>query len=115
MSRYIAMGVGFSSAELRVVGLCRPNGPLPPLELLDSASSMDGTAEASKLCMCMVFATPLVDAMVEKRGIPQLQNFGVTSRIKHGVAKLPLLKFRTKPFENVFAISMFNRIGNEHV
>jgi hypothetical protein len=76
---------------------------------------MDGTAATYKLCMCMVFATPLVDVMVERRGIPQLQHFGVTSRIKHGVAKLPLLKCLTKPFENVLAISMFNRIGNKHI
>ncbi|KEH20094.1 hypothetical protein MTR_8g067465 [Medicago truncatula] len=57
-----------------------------------------GKQQASKLCMGVVFATPVIDARLERCAIPQFQIFGVTSRIKHSVAKLPWLKCWTEPF-----------------
>jgi len=74
---------------LGVTGRCRPNGPLPLIKPPDSSSSVDGKAAASKPCTGVVFATRVTDARLERCAIPQLQNFGVTSRIKHGMAKLP--------------------------
>lgn len=83
---------------LGVTGCCRSNDQLPLLKPPDSSLSVDGKAAASKLCTGVVFATPVTDARLERCAIPQLQNFRVTSRIKHRMAKLPWLKCRTAPF-----------------